>query len=110
MSATGEIGLFKVLSESSSAAGIRRLEIVTGAHALHYVNSWQERLHSMAGKLKTSDKLLEDKLEALIAKNRELEEELKKQSAKHGGEQVNELLTQAENLNGFRFFGGGNTG
>ena len=103
VSATGEIGLFKVLSESSSAAGIRRLEIVTGAHALHYVNSWQERLHSMAGKLKTSDKLLEDKLEALIAKNRELEEELKKQSAKQGGEQVNELLTQAENLNGFRF-------
>lgn len=103
VSATGEIGLFKVLSESSSAAGIRRVEIVTGSAALDYVSSLQNRLELIAGKLRAPEKLLEDKLDALIAKNKELEEELKKMNSKQGSEQVNTLLEQAEALDGYRY-------
>jgi len=101
--ATGEIGLCKIESESSSAAGIRRLEVLSGRAALEHVNHLQERLHDIANKLKSPDKQLEEKLDALIQKNKDLEEELKNQAAKHGRDQLGNIMQRAEQMDGFRF-------
>ncbi len=101
--ATGEIGLCKIESESSSAAGIRRLEVLSGRAALAHVNHLQERLHELANKLKSPEKQLEEKLDALIQKNKDLEEELKAQAAKLGRDQLGSIMQQAEQLDSFRF-------
>ena len=101
--ATGEIGLCKIESESSSAAGIRRLEVLSGRAAHQHVNHLQERLHDLAGKLKSPEKQLEEKLDALIQKNKDLEEELKAQADKLGRDQLGSIMQQAEQLDGFRF-------
>ena len=101
--ATGQIGLSKIISESSSAAGIRRLEVLSGRAAMEHINHLQERLHDLANKLKSPEKQLEDKLDALIQKNKDLEEELKAQAAKHGRDQLGGIMQQAEQLDGFRF-------
>ena len=102
VSATGQIGLFKVTSESSIAAGIRRLEVITGNAALDYVSALQERLHNVAGMLQAPEKLLEEKLEALLQHNKELEEERKKQSAAQDNEMISQLIEKAEAREGFR--------
>lgn len=100
--ATGEIGLFKILSESSIAAGIRRVEIITGNAAIAYVRSLQESLSHIASRLHTPSRHIEEKLDALLMRNKELEEELKRQSALQDEELIKELLSQAESLDGFR--------
>jgi len=86
---TGDIGLFKIQSEGGIAAGIRRIEAVTGQAALDWVSSLQMQLKQLAAQLKTNPASLEDKLSALLEKNRELEkqqEQLAAQLASHAGD------------------------
>ncbi len=101
--ATGEIGLFKISSESSSAAGIRRLELLSGHAALEHVNHLQHRLQDLANKLKSPEKQLEEKVEALIQKNKDLEAEIKAQGSKMGKEQLGSLFDNVEQMDGFKF-------
>lgn len=75
--ATGEIGLFKILSESSVASGIRRIEAVAGERVFQYLRSLEKRLESLALLLKTSPKELEKRLKVLLEEKEKLESELK---------------------------------
>ncbi len=93
--ATGELGLFKIVSESSSAAGIRRVEAVTGRAALEYVATLQDRISRMAGELHVPENALEAKVGSLLARVSELETQLKKQSATQSSGFVAELLQRA---------------
>jgi alanyl-tRNA synthetase len=70
---------------------------------MEHVNHLQERLHELANKLKSPEKQLEEKLDALIQKNKDLEEELKVQAAKLGRDQLGSIMQQAEQMGGFRF-------
>lgn len=92
ISATGEIGLFKILSESSSSAGIRRIEAVTGRGAEKFVRSLQERIANLAAVLNVSEKMLETKLETMQNLIKELEEELKKKEQRQSFADVDKLL------------------
>ncbi|MEG7358561.1 alanine--tRNA ligase [Pseudomonas citronellolis] len=79
---TGDIGLFKITSEGGVAAGVRRIEAVTGAAALAYLNGAEEQLKEAAGLVKGSRDNLLDKLAGLLERNRQLEKELEQLKAK----------------------------
>ncbi|MBW6513383.1 MAG: alanine--tRNA ligase [Candidatus Syntrophosphaera sp.] len=100
--ASGEIGLFKIVSESSSAAGIRRIEAVTGRGALEFVSSLQETLARLAASLHVPEKQLEAKAEALTARIHELEQRLKQSEAQKSSSEAGELLDRIESLDGFK--------
>ena len=76
MNRTGDIGLFKITSEGGVAAGVRRIEAVTGAPALAYLNDAEEQLKQAASLVKGSRENLLDKLGGLLERNRQLEKEL----------------------------------
>lgn len=73
---TGEIGLVTVLSDSGVAAGVRRIEALTGAAARAYLNEQDKRVHDVAGLLKTQPGDIVSRVEALIDDRRKLEREL----------------------------------
>ena len=73
---TGDIGLFRIIGESALAAGIRRIEGVTGKAALQYLNEQEQRLYSIAALLKTSPVEAPVRVEALINDRKKLEKEV----------------------------------
>jgi len=73
---TGDIGFFKITSESGIAAGVRRIEAVTGELAVQFVDNLENLLDQLAGSLKSGRESLQDKLELLLTKNKQLEKEL----------------------------------
>ncbi|MCQ4346819.1 alanine--tRNA ligase [Pseudomonas stutzeri] len=79
---TGDIGLFKIVSEGGVAAGVRRIEAVTGELALAYLNGAEEQLKEAAALVKGSRDNLLDKLAGLLERNRQLEKELEQLKAK----------------------------
>ena len=79
---TGDIGLLKIVSEGGVAAGVRRIEAVTGAGALDYLNGAEEQLKEAAALVKGSRDTLLDKLSGVLERNRQLEKELEQLKAK----------------------------
>lgn len=73
---TGDIGCFKIISESGIASGVRRLEAVTGEAALAYFNTLERQLSDVAERLRATRDTLPEKMTELLAKNRSLEKEL----------------------------------
>jgi alanyl-tRNA synthetase len=99
---TGDIGLFKVVSESGVAAGIRRIEAVTGANALNWLNDVASRLDGVARLLKSGSADVTDKLDALLQKNRTLEKELEQLKGKMASQAGSSLADQAVEIGGLR--------
>ena len=99
---TGDIGLFKITSESGVAAGIRRIEAVTGETATALVNSMEQQLKQMAAQLKTSPSELEDKLENLLQQHKHLEKELAKLKGKLASQAGSSLESQAVDVAGIK--------
>ena len=97
---TGDIGLFKIISEGGVAAGIRRLEAVTGEGALALVQSLNRRLQEAAGALKTNPEELGSRIAQVQEQVKSLEKELAALKSKLAAGQGDELVTQAVNVNG----------
>ncbi|BBP84566.1 alanine--tRNA ligase [Pseudomonas sp. Pc102] len=102
VSRTGDIGLFKITSEGGVAAGVRRIEAVTGAAALAYLNGAEEQLKEAAGLVKGSRDNLLDKLSALLERNRQLEKELDQLKAKAASAAGNDLAASAVDVKGVK--------
>ncbi len=100
--ATGELGLFKIISESSIAAGIRRIEAITGFAAIDYVNSLQDGFARFASKLHSPLSSVETKLDSLMEHVTLLETKVKTIQAKAGESFVNELLQKATDQSAYR--------
>jgi alanyl-tRNA synthetase len=100
--ATGELGLFKIISESSIAAGIRRIEAITGFAAIDYVHSLQDGFARFASKLHSPLSSVETKLDSLMEHATLLETQLKAMQAKAGESFVNELLQKATDHGAYR--------
>lgn len=96
--ATGEIGLFKILSESSVASGIRRIEAIAGEKVYQYINTLEDRLETIAQILKTSPKDLEKKIESLLEEKEKLLREIKTLKTKQVRESLEEKLKEVEKL------------
>ncbi len=92
---TGDIGLFKITTEYGIASGVRRIEMVTGAYALAWVNEQQNLLNELAGQLKTSIPLIKEKLTQVLIDNKNKEKEiacfLHEKAQQSGAEMLNEV-------------------
>jgi alanyl-tRNA synthetase len=97
---TGDIGLFKIISEYGVANGVRRIDMVTGMYALQWVNSQLQTLSSLAEKLKTNTSSLEEKLTQFLQESKKKEKELQniqsKLAAKSGGDLLAEVQKYGE--------------
>lgn len=99
---TGDIGLFKIISEGGVAAGIRRIEAVTGSHALAWLQDLTQRVEQTARLLKAHPSELADKVDALLQKQRAIEKELEQLKAKQAAQAGTDLLNQAVEVGGIR--------
>lgn len=99
---TGDIGLFKIVSEGGVAAGVRRIEAVTGTAALVYLSSAEEQLKEIAALVKGSRDNLLDKLNALLERNRQLEKELEQLKAKAASAAGSDLAAAATQIDGVK--------
>jgi alanyl-tRNA synthetase len=98
----GDIGLFKIVSETGVAAGVRRLEAVTGQGALDWIAQREQALLGIAGLLKSAPDKAVDKVQQLLDKNRSLEKELEKLKSKLASSAGDELTNQAVDVNGVK--------
>ncbi|WP_263139003.1 alanine--tRNA ligase [Pseudomonas sp. RIT-PI-AD] len=101
-SRTGDIGLFKIVSESGVAAGVRRIEAVTGAAALAYLNAAEDQVKEAASLLKGSRDNLLDKVSAVLERNRQLEKELEQLKAKAASAAGDDLAGSAVEVKGVK--------
>ncbi|MBT8420694.1 MAG: alanine--tRNA ligase, partial [Gammaproteobacteria bacterium] len=99
---SGDIGPFKVISETGVAAGVRRIEALTGNGALDWITRNHERLLRVSNLLKGDTEQVEDKVNQLLVRNRELTRELEKLTAKLASRQGGELVSGAIEINGIR--------
>ncbi|TAN00768.1 MAG: alanine--tRNA ligase, partial [Rhodanobacteraceae bacterium] len=102
VSRTGDIGLFKIVSESGVAAGIRRIEAVTGAGAMAYVADEERHLADVAGLLSASTDDVADKLRQMLERQKRLERELDALKAKQAGATTGDLATHAQDVGGLK--------
>jgi alanyl-tRNA synthetase len=102
VAATGEIGLCKLLSESSIAAGIRRIEAVTGEAALQYIHQEEQRLRKASLLLKASSADFVPKVEKLLTTSKEYEKEIDRLKMQLANLQVDSLIEQAREINGVK--------
>ena len=99
---TGDIGLFKIESESGIASGVRRIEAVTGEAALSYVAEKEQQLGNIAGMLKTNPDQAQEKVTQLLSSNRSLEKELDQLKSKLASSQGGDLASQAVEVDGIK--------
>ncbi len=94
--ATGEIGLFRIVSEAAVAAGVRRIEAVAGLTAYGLANEQLQLIRTIAGKINSPVGELEKKIEALLAHQKELEEKLRRVTQKQAAERAQSLIANPE--------------
>jgi alanyl-tRNA synthetase len=99
-SRTGDIGLFKIVAEYGVASGVRRIEMVTGAYALNWVNQQLEHLDEVAAKLKTNTVNVSEKLSQFLHDIKQQEKELARLNAKLVAKSGADLLNEVKNING----------
>ncbi len=99
---TGDLGLFKIISEASAAAGVRRIEAVTGQAALEFIANQEATLNTIARSVKGSSDNVGEKVEQVVAKNRLLEKELEALKAKLASSAGADLASQSIEGNGFK--------
>jgi alanyl-tRNA synthetase len=100
--ATGDIGLFKIVSEGGVAAGVRRIEAVTGANALAYLQSLEDTVTQAAGTLKAQPTELNNRIAQVLDQVKALEKELAAAKGKLASAQGDELLSQAVDVKGIK--------
>ncbi len=99
---TGDIGLFRIVSESGVAAGVRRIEAITGARALALFDQVEALVDTASRSLKTNRDSLVEKLEMLVAQNRKLEKDLAQLKTRLATAGSGDLSTQAQDINGVK--------
>ncbi len=102
VSRTGDIGSLKIVSEGGVAAGIRRVEAVTGKNALHFLQGMEDKLHEASAILKTHPGDLVNRVTQLQESLRQAERELEKVNSKLAASQGDELAGQAIDVNGLK--------
>ena len=100
---TGQIGLFKIVSESGIAAGVRRIEAVTGRQALAYLRSLEDELKAIGGRLRGGMGELVSKLDKLIEERKKIERELEILKGKLTQKAAGDILEGVREKNGIKF-------
>ena len=98
----GDIGLFKIISEGGVAAGIRRIEAVTGTGAIKWVEERSQQLDNVASLVKSSSSDLEEKVTQVLDRSRALEKELEQLKTKLATQAGSDLASQAVEVSGIK--------
>ncbi|UJR60902.1 alanine--tRNA ligase [Dickeya zeae] len=99
---TGDIGLFRIVSESGTAAGIRRIEAVTGENAIVALHEQSDVLHEVTQLVKGDSNTLADKVRSLLERNRGLEKELQQLKEQQAAQESSSLSSKAKEINGVK--------
>ena len=99
---TGDLGAFAIVAESGIAAGVRRIEALTGAAASAWLSGNSQTVSSLASLVKSGRDQITDKVQGLLDRNRQLERELEQLKVKLAASQGAELVEQAEEINGVK--------
>ncbi|HRM69259.1 MAG TPA: alanine--tRNA ligase, partial [Thauera phenylacetica] len=102
VSRTGDIGLFKIVSEGGVAAGIRRVEAITGENALRYAQEQERRVQGMSALLKVQPDEVAERVAGILDNVRALEKELARLKGKLAASQGDELVSQAVEVSGLK--------
>ncbi|MCH9670549.1 MAG: alanine--tRNA ligase [Gammaproteobacteria bacterium] len=102
VSRAGDIGIFKIVSETGVAAGVRRLEAITGNAALDWLRAIDSREARIAGLIKSDREGLEDKVEQLLKRSRELEKVVESMKSRLAANHGDELIAGAVEIDGFK--------
>lgn len=102
VSRTGDIGLFKIIGEGGVAAGIRRVEAITGENALRYAQEQERRVQGMSALLKVQPDEVAERVAGILDNVRALEKELARLKAKLAASQGDELVSQAVEVGGIK--------
>ncbi|HSK30730.1 MAG TPA: alanine--tRNA ligase, partial [Candidatus Limnocylindria bacterium] len=100
VAASGEIGLFKLHSESGVAAGVRRVEALTGEGALDLIHNYEQQLKEIGELVRGSANDAVDKVKKLLDRQKELEKEIEKLRGQHEKDQIPALLEKQQSVNG----------
>ncbi|HCB0042433.1 TPA: alanine--tRNA ligase [Klebsiella pneumoniae] len=99
---TGDIGLFRITSESGTAAGVRRIEAVTGEGAMAILHAQSDQLNDIAQLLKGDSHNLGEKVRAALERTRQLEKELQQLKEQAAAQESANLSRKAEEINGVK--------
>ncbi|HCF8533135.1 alanine--tRNA ligase [Klebsiella pneumoniae] len=99
---TGDIGLFRITSESGTAAGVRRIEAVTGEGAMAILHAQSDQLNDIAQLLKGDSHNLGEKVRAALGRTRQLEKELQQLKEQAAAQESANLSSKAEEINGVK--------
>ncbi|RII30920.1 MAG: alanine--tRNA ligase [Geobacter sp.] len=102
MRAAGDIGFFKIISETGIAAGVRRIEALTGTGAISFVQQMEDEQRALAALLKAEGGNPLDRLEKLMAKQKELQREIESLNGKLNAAASGDLLSKAIEINGMK--------
>jgi len=99
---TGNIGLFKIVEETGIAAGVRRIEALTGQEAINHVQRQEDQLGRIAGQLKGTAETAADRVEDLLDSHRGLEKQVEQLKSKLASAQSGDLLDNVREVGGIR--------
>ncbi len=99
---SGDIGCFHIVSEAGIASGVRRIEAITGEGALAYFREQEARVGRIAERLKAKPEQLEERVDALVERNRGLEKELERLKGKLASAAGNDMLGEAREVKGVK--------
>ena len=102
VSRAGDVGLFKIVSEGGIAAGVRRIVALTGEEALAWVHSMEDRIERIASSMKADRETVVDRVEAMLARSRELERDLDRLKARVAASRGDDLAAQAVEIDGLK--------
>ncbi|NMG46558.1 alanine--tRNA ligase [Azoarcus communis] len=102
VSRTGDIGLFKIVVEGGVAAGVRRVEAVTGENALRYAQEQERRVQGVSALLKVQPEEVAERVAGILDNVRALEKELARLKSKLAASQGDDLVAQAVEVNGIK--------
>jgi len=101
-SRTGDIGIFKILHETGVAAGVRRIEALTGEGAYQFIREEERQLEAIAAQLKSSAGEISARVERLLQRQKELEREFESFQAKMANQEIAGLLSQTREVKGVK--------
>jgi len=102
VSRTGDIGLFKIVGESSVAAGVRRIEALTGPSALRHIQDTEQALHTAAHRLKDAPQNVAERIERILADHKALEKEVERLKSAMATRSVAEAESDVRLVNGVK--------
>ena len=104
VASTGELGLFKIVSEASVAAGVRRIVALTGTGVLNYLNECEDTVKFASATFKSSDNEVKDRITAIVAENKAKDKEIQKLNAEMTKLKSADMFSSAVDVDGLELY------